>query len=147
MEWRTVYPLGWEDRRKYWNRCSCHSQQLQGEQQGYKSCMGLLKLADKYSPERLESACKRALEYTPRPPSRISGQFWHPGRIKLPRSRRKPLLPPHGMDSPVGLNTTEGGTRDADRNNGIQAAGNALKRHGQCVKRPACGRTVPEYGL
>lgn len=37
------------------------------EQQGYKSCMGLLKLADKYSPERLESACKRALEYTPRP--------------------------------------------------------------------------------
>ena len=29
--------------------------------------MGLLKLADKYSPERLESACKRALEYTPRP--------------------------------------------------------------------------------
>ena len=29
--------------------------------------MGLLKLADKYSPERLENACKRALEYTPRP--------------------------------------------------------------------------------
>ena len=37
------------------------------EQQGYKSCMGLLKLADKYSPERLEGACRRALEYTPRP--------------------------------------------------------------------------------
>ena len=37
------------------------------EQQGYKSCMGLLKLADKYTPERLENACKRALEYTPRP--------------------------------------------------------------------------------
>lgn len=32
------------------------------EQQGYKSCMGL-----KYTPERLENACKRALEYTPRP--------------------------------------------------------------------------------
>lgn len=37
------------------------------EQQGYKSCMGLLKLADKYTSERLENACKRALEYTPRP--------------------------------------------------------------------------------
>ncbi len=37
------------------------------EQQGYKSCMGLLKLADKYMPERLENACKRVLEYTPRP--------------------------------------------------------------------------------
>jgi hypothetical protein len=29
--------------------------------------MGLLKLADKYSADRLESACKRALTYTPRP--------------------------------------------------------------------------------
>ena len=29
--------------------------------------MGLLKMADKYTPERLENACKRALEYTPRP--------------------------------------------------------------------------------
>ena len=37
------------------------------EQQGCKSCMGLLKLADKYTSERLENACKRALEYTPRP--------------------------------------------------------------------------------
>ena len=29
--------------------------------------MGLLKFADKYSAERLENACKRALSYTPRP--------------------------------------------------------------------------------
>ena len=37
------------------------------EQQGYKSCMGLLKLADKYTPDRLENACKRALSFTSRP--------------------------------------------------------------------------------
>lgn len=37
------------------------------EQQGYKACLGLLKLADKYTAERLENACKRALSYTPRP--------------------------------------------------------------------------------
>lgn len=37
------------------------------EQQSYKSCMGLLKLADKYSVERLESACKKALGYTASP--------------------------------------------------------------------------------
>ena len=37
------------------------------EQQGYKACMGLLKLADKYTPDRLENACKRALSFTPRP--------------------------------------------------------------------------------
>lgn len=37
------------------------------EQQGYKACMGLLKLADKYSVERLEAACQKALSYTPHP--------------------------------------------------------------------------------
>jgi hypothetical protein len=37
------------------------------EQQGYRSCMGLLKLADKYSVERLEAACKKALSYTATP--------------------------------------------------------------------------------
>jgi transposase len=37
------------------------------EQQTYKGCMGLLKLADKYSVERLESACEKALTYTASP--------------------------------------------------------------------------------
>jgi hypothetical protein len=37
------------------------------EQQSYKSCMALLKLADSYTPERLEAACAKALTYTPRP--------------------------------------------------------------------------------
>ena len=37
-------------------------------QQGFKSCMGLLKLADKYTPERLNHACKWALETRPGPP-------------------------------------------------------------------------------
>jgi hypothetical protein len=33
------------------------------EQQGYKTCMALLKLADAYSTERLEAACEKALCY------------------------------------------------------------------------------------
>lgn len=37
------------------------------EQQAYRSCMGLLKLADKYSTKRLELACQRILSFTPRP--------------------------------------------------------------------------------
>lgn len=37
------------------------------EKQALKSCMGLTKLADQYSLERLESACKRAFSYSPRP--------------------------------------------------------------------------------
>lgn len=37
------------------------------EQQGYRSCMALLKLADKHGVVRLEAACAKALSYTPRP--------------------------------------------------------------------------------
>jgi transposase len=37
------------------------------EQQSYKSCLALIKLADKYSVIRLEAACKKALFYTPNP--------------------------------------------------------------------------------
>jgi transposase len=36
------------------------------EQQSYKTCIALLKLADKYSVERLEAACTRALSHTQR---------------------------------------------------------------------------------
>ena len=37
------------------------------EQQSYRSCMGLLRLADKYSATRLEAACQKALSYTASP--------------------------------------------------------------------------------
>lgn len=37
------------------------------EQQSYKACMGLLKLAEKYSPVQLEAACQTALTYTGTP--------------------------------------------------------------------------------
>ena len=37
------------------------------EQQGYRSCLALLKLSERYTPERLEMACMKALSYTPRP--------------------------------------------------------------------------------
>ena len=37
------------------------------EQQTYRSCMGLLKLAEKYSDAMLEAACKKVLSYTASP--------------------------------------------------------------------------------
>lgn len=37
------------------------------EQQSYRSCMGLLKLADKYSVDRLEATCRKALSFTSTP--------------------------------------------------------------------------------
>ncbi len=61
--------------RKWAKRIGCNTYQVvdailtskRVEQQTYKSCMGLLKLADKYSVERLEGACKKALSYTASP--------------------------------------------------------------------------------
>lgn len=37
------------------------------EQQSYRSCMGILKLSEKYSEIVLETACMKALSYTPNP--------------------------------------------------------------------------------
>lgn len=37
------------------------------EQQTYRSCMGLLKMAERYSDAKLEAACKKALGYTAAP--------------------------------------------------------------------------------
>lgn len=37
------------------------------EQQGYKPCVSLMRLADRYSVDRMEKACERALSYTPNP--------------------------------------------------------------------------------
>jgi transposase len=37
------------------------------EQQGYRTCIGILKLADRYGTNRLEAACEKALSYTPSP--------------------------------------------------------------------------------
>ena len=53
------------------------------EQQGYKSCMALLKLADRYSPQRLESACRRALSYTTSPSLKSVQSILKSGQDKL----------------------------------------------------------------
>jgi hypothetical protein len=37
------------------------------EQQGYRACMGLLKLGEQFGSDRLEKACARALDYSPNP--------------------------------------------------------------------------------
>jgi hypothetical protein len=53
------------------------------EQQGYKACMALLKLSDKYTPERLETACAKALSYTPRPSYKSISAILKSGQDKL----------------------------------------------------------------
>ena len=53
------------------------------EQQSYRSCMGLLKLADKYSVQRLEAACKKALSYTASPSFKSIKNILAAGQDKL----------------------------------------------------------------
>jgi len=56
------------------------------EQQGYRSCLALLKLADKYSITRVESACARALSYTPHPSYKNISTILKSGQDKLDQS-------------------------------------------------------------
>jgi transposase len=72
----------------------------QAEQQGYKSCLALLKLSDTYSAPRLEQACRRALTFTERPSLKSIQTILKSGQDKLPRNESVPEPPPpssHGF--------------------------------------------------
>jgi hypothetical protein len=62
------------------------------EQQGYKSCLALIKLADKYSVVRLEDACKKALFYTPLPGYKSVKTILSTGQDKIDSSS-EPVTP------------------------------------------------------
>ncbi len=53
------------------------------KQQGFRACMGLLKLADKYSPKRLEAACERALNFSATPSYKTVKKILDAGHDKL----------------------------------------------------------------
>ena len=76
------------------------------EQQGYRSCMALLKLADRYSITRLESACARALSYTPHPSYKNISTILKSGQDKL--NQAELALPVKEEINPYGF------TRGAD---------------------------------
>ncbi len=61
------------------------------EQQGYKPCLALLKLADKYSGDRLEAACSKALTYTPQPSYKIIKGILAPGQDKNNETTATPI--------------------------------------------------------
>jgi len=64
---------------------------LRVEQQGYKSCMALLKLAERYTASRLENACTKALGYSPRPTYKVIQTILQSGHDKIDK---KPAAPP-----------------------------------------------------
>lgn len=57
------------------------------ERQGYKSCTALLKLADKYSVERLENACRKALSFSPYPNLKSVKKILESGMDKVPSDK------------------------------------------------------------
>ena len=62
------------------------------EEQGYKACMALLKLTDKYPPERLENACRKALSYTPQPSYKSIQSILKSGQDKLLLDEPEPTV-------------------------------------------------------
>ena len=83
------------------------------EQQGYKSCMALLKLAEKFTPQRLEAACAKALSYTARPNYKSISAILNAGHDKLPSAASKPKPSPHGFVR--GAEYYKGGADNAER--------------------------------
>jgi len=74
------------------------------EQHGYKTCMGILKLADRYSIVRLETACEKVLGFTPRPSYKS---------IKMILQNSQDKLVNEDIDEPSEVNQKAGFTRGA----------------------------------
>jgi hypothetical protein len=59
------------------------------EQQGYKSCMAMLKLADKYSAIRIAASCEKALSFTSCPSLKNIQAILISGQDKLTQETEK----------------------------------------------------------
>ena len=62
-------------------------------EQGFRSCLGILRLARSHDLERLEAACQRALEIGARSYSSVNSI------LKTRLDRRRPTPPPRGRRS------------------------------------------------
>ncbi|WP_298785407.1 IS21 family transposase [uncultured Marinococcus sp.] len=75
----------------------------QVEKQALRACLGLIKLADTYSVERVEHACQRVLTYTPRPTLKSVQTVLKTGSDKQPLAMSKenesqsPTTNPYGF--------------------------------------------------
>ena len=86
------------------------------EQQAFRSCMGILKMADKYSVERLELACARALSYTPQPTYKNISAILQSGqdKPKAPENNRSSKTPVDETHSFIRGAKYYGGESDAE---------------------------------
>ncbi|HPH53266.1 MAG TPA: IS21 family transposase [Bacteroidales bacterium] len=82
------------------------------EQQGYKTCASLMKLGDKYSLDRLEKACEKALGYTPSPSLKNITTILKNGQDKVASSLVKPSNKSSSYGITRGASYFEGGARE-----------------------------------
>ena len=80
------------------------------EQQGYKPCASLMRLADRYSMERVEKACERALSYTPSPSLKIISTILKNGQDKV-QSHVPDMSPDQSRGITRGASYFKGGDR------------------------------------
>lgn len=66
------------------------------EKQSYPSCKTLMKLADRYSIERIEDACSRALAYTPNPSLKNIQMILKTGQDRVKPDKSAPASQPSG---------------------------------------------------
>lgn len=81
------------------------------EQQGYKSCMAILKLADRYSLSRLEAACAKALSYTTKPGYKSIKTILATGQDKVAAEELRPMpdnTAAHGLTRGAGYYGRDG---------------------------------------
>jgi len=65
-------------------------------EQGYRACLGILRLARQYGPERLEAACDRGLDIGARSYGSIQSILKHGLDRRPPKpARQRELLPEH----------------------------------------------------
>lgn len=84
------------------------------EQQGYKACMALLKLSDKYTSKRLEAACTKALSYTPRPNYKSISVILSSGQDRHPEPQQPSAPSEFGFVRGADYYKGHGGTDDAE---------------------------------
>jgi transposase len=82
------------------------------EQQGYRTCMSLLKLSEQFTSERLESACVYALSYTPRPSYKTIQTILKSGRDKVTEEHQPAEAYEYGFTRGPGY--YGGGSNDAE---------------------------------
>lgn len=69
-------------------------------EQSYKTCASLMKLGERYSTQRLETACKRVLEFSSVPSVRNISSILKNGQDKLPVSKE---VPTHAEPNSYGI--------------------------------------------